>query len=91
MLHVTKLFVVVGVAIALCGLVLGTVPDVEPGMECESVYSPESEGYLVCVERGSGHLVWPWPLMLAGGALAMGAVLVDPAFSARARPRRGAA
>ncbi|SHI60237.1 hypothetical protein SAMN05421803_101702 [Nocardiopsis flavescens] len=91
MLHVTKILVVVGVAIALCGLALAMSPDERPGMECEAVYSParpDSDGYLMCVERAAGHLVWPGPLMLAGGALAMGAVLVDPAFAARARPRR---
>ncbi|MDE3723384.1 hypothetical protein PWG71_18480 [Nocardiopsis sp. N85] len=84
----TKILVVIGLALALGGLALGSVPVNHRGIDCASSfarYPNEDDG---CTEIRSQHVPWAWALMTTGVVIAFGSILVDPRFGAKATPKR---
>ena len=76
MSQVTRVLVLVGVAVALGGFVLGMVPVESAGSACGSSFVRGTEyhdalvGSMGCSDVRSAHLPWAWALITMGGVLA---------------------
>lgn len=91
MRHSTKLFILVGVALMVTGVVAGLLPiepinPVQSGPlfigECGKVFDRESSylGGPACAAAWSNRTLLVWGSIVLGTVLAFGAVLVDPWF-----------
>ena len=87
----TKLVMLVGVALAVVGVVAGAMPIESNPMalsDCGSVFSPANP-YLEgpeCASARSGRALFVWGPLALGAVLAFGALLIDPAFG-KAKPK----
>lgn len=87
----TKLFILVGTALAVVGVIAGAMPIESEGMalsDCGSVFAPANP-YLEgagCGAARSSRALFVWGPIALGLVLAVGALLIDPSFGKKQTP-----
>ncbi|WP_435109406.1 hypothetical protein [Nocardiopsis synnemataformans] len=83
MLQSTKVLILLGIALAVAGVIAGALPfEAGLGASCGPVFSPGNP-YIepaVCATERSTRALFTWGPIVTGAILVFGAVLIDPSF-----------